>query len=46
MRADLDTFNSWPSGPAGAAASDGKHAINGEAGKERREARLMDGSSV
>ena len=37
MRANLDAFQSWPGGPAGVAASDGKHAITGEAEKERRE---------
>ena len=46
MRADLDAFHAWLGGPAGAAASDGKHAITGEAGKERREARLIGGSYI
>ena len=41
---NLDAFPSWPGGPAGATASDGKHAITGEAGIERREARPTDGS--
>ena len=43
MRADLDAFLAWPGGPAGAATSDGKRAITGEAGKERGKKCLMRG---
>ena len=46
MRVDLDAFHAWPSGPVGAAASDGKHAITDEAWKERREDHLTGGSHV
>ena len=43
MWAILDACHSWR-GPAGAAASDGKHAITDEAGKEGRRRALMSGS--
>ena len=45
MWAILDACHSWR-GPAGAAASDGKHAITDEPGKEERRRALTSGSCI
>lgn len=39
----MEAFQAWH-GPTGAAASNGKHAITDEAGKEGRRRALMSGS--